>query len=73
MKGIKFAIEWIAMNDEPAETSDAEAIAGLVTVALVADLFGKSPEEIARRVLRYRNKIEAENYAGPWFDPEFES
>lgn len=38
------------------------AIAGLVSVALVADLFGKPTEEIARRVRRFRTdrtRIEA--------------
>lgn len=47
------AVEWIARNDECTETS-AEAVSGLVSVALVADLFGKDQIEVARAVINFR-------------------
>lgn len=52
---IKEAVHWIAHNDEPLET-DAEEIASLVSVKLVADLFGLTDEEVAKRVARERRK-----------------
>jgi len=54
-KGIKYAIEWIALNDAAGDNQSAEDMVGYVSVALVADLFGKSPEEIAQRVFEKRN------------------
>lgn len=54
---IKEAVFWIAHNDEPGET-EAEEIAGLISVKLVADLFGLTDEEVAKRVARERRKSE---------------
>jgi len=54
-KGIKYAIEWIALNDAAGDNQSAEDMVGYVSVALVADLFDKSPEEIAQRVFEKRN------------------
>ena len=54
------AIRWLAENDEALET-DPEVIAGLTTVALVADLFGKEAAEVARAVLARRAKSENES------------
>jgi hypothetical protein len=51
--GYREAVEWIAREDEPAEMN-AEAVSGLVSVALVADLFGKEQIEVARAVIRFR-------------------
>lgn len=48
-------IEWIATNDEPEET-DGQSIARSISVTLLADLFGKEPDEVAAAVLRYRAK-----------------
>jgi len=53
MKGIKFAVAWIAANDDPAAVLIDE-VEAQTSVILVADLFGKSPREIARRVLAQR-------------------
>lgn len=47
------AVLWIALNDETAET-DAERIAQLISVVLVADIFGVEPERVARDVLERR-------------------
>lgn len=58
---IRDAVEWIAMNDSPADNDamDVDAVAGLTTVCLVADIFGLAREEIARRVIAVRRKEEA--------------
>lgn len=50
------AITWIADNDETAETS-VEEMAMLISVQLVADLWSREPEEIARRVLNRRRAL----------------
>lgn len=47
------AVRWIADNDEPAER-EAETIAGLISVVLVADLFGVEPARVAGDVLKAR-------------------
>lgn len=49
------AIEWIAENDETGET-DPTVIADLISVVLVADLWGKEPLQVARAVINRRNK-----------------
>ena len=53
MASIKEAIRWIADNDESGEL-DIEVIETLISVLLVADLFGKTPTEIATRVVKVR-------------------
>jgi hypothetical protein len=51
------AIEWIAYNDSPADdTYDAEALSGYISVVLVADLFDKDSDAVARAVVRKRRK-----------------
>jgi hypothetical protein len=52
-KGYKFAIEWIAFNDEPGE-KDLEAIEHQISVALVADLFTRPAYKVAWDVLKLR-------------------
>lgn len=51
----KRAVQWIANNDETAETSPQE-LASLVSVLLVADMWNKEPEDVAADVLRARAK-----------------
>jgi hypothetical protein len=46
------AVEWIAGNDEPSNPDVEE----LLSVALIADIFGTTPERVARDVLRFRAK-----------------
>lgn len=46
-------VAWIAENDDP--HGAPHEVAGLISVLLLADLFGKSPQAIARRVIRYKN------------------
>jgi hypothetical protein len=56
----KRAVEWLALNDETAET-DEEIVAMLVTTCLVADLWAKEPLDVAKAVLRYRAREERES------------
>ena len=53
MASLKKAIRWIADNDESGEL-DIEVMETLISVLLVADLFGKTPTEIATRVVKVR-------------------
>lgn len=61
MASYKDAIQWIALNDSaadtPTELSWEEAfpgVDGLVSVCLVADVFGKDQVAVAEDVLRAR-------------------
>lgn len=54
---LKAAIQWIALNDETAET-DPEIIAQFISVALVADLWGHTPRDVADLVVRQRAEWE---------------
>jgi hypothetical protein len=49
------AIHWIAGNDETGE-SDPAVMEQLCTVCLVADLWGRSPWEVAVLVLKHRRE-----------------
>ena len=51
----RYGVQWLALNDEASET-DVPIVASFVTTALLADLFGKEPEDVARDVLRYRER-----------------
>ena len=48
------AVSWIALNDSAADLlqDTADTIAGYLTVALVADIFGKDRMDVARDVMR---------------------
>jgi hypothetical protein len=50
------AVDWIAQNDNPGDDDAAAEIAGYVTVIMVADLFNKSAEQVAREVLYRRGQ-----------------
>lgn len=52
-RGYKFGVQWIADNDEPT-LCDVEDLLGLPSLVLLADLFGKEPEIVARDVVRAR-------------------
>ena len=47
------AVQWIAMNDETAEMN-VDVIATFISTTLVADLFGKDPNAIAKKVWTIR-------------------
>jgi hypothetical protein len=49
----RFGVEWIAENDEWAET-DPQEIAGFISTLLLADLFGKHPLNVAQDIATLR-------------------
>jgi hypothetical protein len=57
-KGYRFAIEWIALNDSPADDDsfEPEACSTLITSTLIADLFDVPQEQVGKDVVRYRIK-----------------
>lgn len=54
MAGIKEAVEWIARNDDVDIGSPETGF--IISVLLVSDLYRKTPEEIAERVIAFREK-----------------
>lgn len=55
--GYRAAVEWIAMNDEDDDDhADVEAVAEMVTVALVADVWQVSASVVAADVLEARER-----------------
>lgn len=56
-RGYRYGVAWISLNDDPLET-DPEAISGLISVLLLADLFSVEPERVAQDVIRFRRKEE---------------
>ena len=50
----RFAVHWIAENDNSAEDDDASKTACYMTVHLVADMFGLDDDRVARDVVRVR-------------------
>ena len=53
------AVEWIAFNDEPTEELPHN-IAQQITVMLIADVFGREPESVAKDVVWMRNQEKKE-------------
>jgi len=53
--GFKFAVAWIALNDEPEELNIG-TMSDLISVALAADLFRKTPLQVAQAVVAYRRR-----------------
>lgn len=56
MASYKKAVAWIALNDEPlwVDLEDLEAISEMISVQLIAELFGKPEKKVAQDVLKYR-------------------
>lgn len=54
-KGYKFAVRWIAINDEPLITNP-ETVAEFISTLLIADLYDKNPLDVAKDVLKARAK-----------------
>lgn len=56
---IKYGVDWIALNDESGgdERLDVSSVASYISTALLADLFGKTPEDIAKRIVRRREQL----------------
>lgn len=49
----RFGVAWIAGNDEPLEENQG-VIAELISVQLLADMYGKDPARVAKDVLAAR-------------------
>ena len=56
-RGYRFAVRWIAENDNAGAFDSEEEIAGYVSTLLVGDLFGKTAEQVAHDVKRVRRQI----------------
>jgi hypothetical protein len=50
---------WIAENDEP-EDLDVATVSEYISTALLADLFGKDEEAVARAIVRRRKALLAQ-------------
>lgn len=57
----RHGIDWIALNDG-VEERDPETIATQISVCLLADLFGKTPQQVAFDVLKSRYEGRAAFY-----------
>lgn len=57
---LKNAVEWIALNDDAGSPHalDVSEVKWLLTVVMIADLFGISNEIVARRVVERRLMFE---------------
>jgi hypothetical protein len=51
----RVGVAWIAHNDEPGD-HEQERISGYISTLLLADLFGKDADDVARDIVRYRVK-----------------
>ncbi len=51
----RFGVRWIAWNDNPGDNESEEILAGYPSVALLADLFGVTPERVAKDICKFRN------------------
>lgn len=52
------AVAWVALNDSAADDDalEVEAVSGLVSTVLVADIFDVDPERVARDIIRVRKQ-----------------
>lgn len=58
-KGYRFGVQWIAWNDEDGDTTgrlDVEVVSAYISTGLLADLCSKTQEDVAKDIIRYRNK-----------------
>jgi hypothetical protein len=53
MQGLKFCLQWIADNDEGYETNP-KVLSELPTTILVADIFGKDPLDLGKRIAKLK-------------------
>ena len=54
-EGYRWAVEWIAINDEVMER-DVDVIATFISTALLADMWHKDTKDVAKDILRFREK-----------------
>ena len=50
-------VAWIALNDDvgAADARNPEVVQSYISTLLLADLFGKEPEDVAKDIVKYRN------------------
>jgi hypothetical protein len=48
------AVDWIALNDNAGNGDNEAAVSWYISTILVADIFGRSPEEVGRDIMRVR-------------------
>ena len=58
-KGIPFALEYIALNDNPDDT-DIDSVSGYISTNTIAHCTGNEPMELARGIVRIRLTIRKE-------------
>mgnify|MGYP007049926759 CR=1 FL=1 len=54
---LRSAIEWIAQNDNSGNGDSEEEIAGYVSTALIADLFNKDQNILAKKIANKRQEL----------------
>ena len=54
----KDGVAWVARNDDPGslDAQDVEVLSGMMTVALLADLFAMPAHSVAEDIVRFRQK-----------------
>lgn len=52
----RFGVEWIALNDNAGNGDSAEDVAGYISTALLADLFGVDTSKVAADIMRVRER-----------------
>lgn len=54
----RYGVEWIAVNDDAgsSDATDIPSVSGYISTLLLADLFGKEPDDVACDVVKYRLK-----------------
>lgn len=62
----RFGVQWIAINDDPGsgDALDVESVRGMVSVLLIADLFGCDPLLVASDVVSERYREAARKMRG---------
>lgn len=57
----RHGVSWIALNDNSGgdDRLDAESVKGYISTLLLADLFGKPEEDVARDIVKYRQAEDA--------------
>lgn len=52
----RHGVRWIADNDEPLDLDAEGSVRFYVSTGLLADLFGKDPGDVAKDIVRVREK-----------------
>lgn len=53
-QGYRFGVAWIARNDNAGNGDSLEDVCGYVSVLLLADLFGKTEQQVGADIFQYR-------------------